>query len=136
MSENRIQFSTIVESQLPAYVREDYPLVSEFLKQYYIGQEYQGGPVDLIQNIDKYIKLSNTTNLNEGVVLGEDITFYDTTITVDSGKSPRGTKGFPDSYGLLKIEDEVITYTGKTDYSFTGCSRVQRLIPRAKILRI
>jgi|TARA_B100000073_G_scaffold52358_1_gene38590 hypothetical protein len=123
MSENRIQFSTIVESQLPAYVREDYPLVSEFLKQYYIGQEYQGGPVDLIQNIDKYIKLSNTTNLNEGVVLGEDITFYDTTITVDSGKSPRGTKGFPDSYGLLKIEDEVITYTGKTDFSFTGCRR-------------
>ena len=123
MSETRVQFSTIVSSQLPAYVREDYPLVSEFLKQYYLGQEYQGGPVDLIQNIDKYIKLDNNTNLSESVILGSDITFYDTTITVDPGKSPTGTKGFPDTYGLLKIEDEVITYTGKTDFSFIGCRR-------------
>ena len=123
MSESRIQFNAIVASQLPAYVREDYPLVSDFLKQYYLGQEYQGGPIDLIQNIDKYIKLDNNTNLTYSVVLAEDITFYDDVIKVDSGKSPEGTKGFPDSYGLLKIEDEVITYTGKTDYSFTGCSR-------------
>ena len=62
MSESRIQFNAIVASQLPAYVREDYPLVSDFLKQYYLGQEYQGGPIDLIQNIDNYIKLDNNTN--------------------------------------------------------------------------
>ena len=123
MSENRVQLNAIVSSQLPAYVREDFPLVSEFLKQYYLGQEYQGGPVDLIQNIDKYIKLDNTTNLTESVILGKDITFYDRTITVDPGKSPSGTKGFPDTYGLLKIENEVITYTGKTEFSFTGCKR-------------
>ena len=49
MSETRVQFNTIVSNQLPAYVREDYPLISELLKQYYLGQEYQGGPVDLIQ---------------------------------------------------------------------------------------
>ena len=24
---------------------------------------------------------------------------------------------------LLKIDDEIISYTGKTDYSFTGCIR-------------
>jgi hypothetical protein len=34
-----------------------------------------------------------------------------------------GTNGFPDSYGLLQIDDEVITYTGKTEFSFTGCIR-------------
>ena len=56
MSETRVQFNTIVSNQLPAYVREDFPLISELLKQYYLGQEYQGGPVDLIQNIDRYIK--------------------------------------------------------------------------------
>ena len=67
MSETRVQFNTIVSNQLPAYVREDYPLISELLKQYYLGQEYQGGPVDLIQNIDRYIKLDNTTNLSESV---------------------------------------------------------------------
>ena len=57
MSENRVQFNAIVSNQLPLYVKEDFPLISEFLEQYYLGQEYQGGPVDLIQNIDKYIKL-------------------------------------------------------------------------------
>ena len=123
MSKNRVQFNTIVSSQLPAYVQEDFPLISDFLKQYYLGQEYQGGPIDLIQNIDEYIKLDNTTNLVESVVLDDDITFYATTINVDPVKSPAGTKGFPDSFGLLKIDSEVITYTGKTDYSFTGCKR-------------
>ena len=123
MSKNRVQFNTIVSSQLPAYVQEDFPLISDFLKQYYLGQEYQGGPIDLIQNIDEYIKLDNTTNLVESVVLDDDITFYATTINVDPVKYPAGTKGFTDSFGLLKIDSEVITYTGKTDYSFTGCKR-------------
>lgn len=123
MSETRVQFNTIVSNQLPAYVREDYPLISELLKQYYLGQEYQGGPVDLIQNIDSYIKLDNTTNLSESVVLSGDLDFDATTINVDPGASPTGTNGFPESYGLLKIDDEVITYTGKTDFSFTGCVR-------------
>ena len=123
MSETRVQFSTIISNQLPAYVREDYPLISELLKQYYIGQEYQGGPIDLIENIDRYIKLDNTTNLSESVVLSGDLDFDATTINVDPGESPTGTNGFPESYGLLKIDDEVITYTGKTEFSFTGCVR-------------
>ena len=123
MSENRVQFNTIVASQLPTYVREDFPLVESFLKSYYLGQEYQGGPIDLIENIDRYIKLDETTNLTESAVMSGDITFYGTTINVDPGKSPTGTRGFPDSYGLLKIDDEIISYTGKTDYSFTGCIR-------------
>ena len=84
MSETRVQFNTIVSNQLPAYVREDYPLISDLLKQYYLGQEYQGGPVDLIQNIDRYIKLDNTTNLFESVVLNGDLDFDATTINAVS----------------------------------------------------
>ena len=123
MSETRVQFSTIISNQLPTYVREDYPLISELLKQYYIGQEYQGGPIDLIENIDRYIKLDNTTNLSESVILSGDLGINDSVIHLDPGESPTGTNGFPESYGLLKIDDEVITYTGKTDFSFTGCVR-------------
>ena len=123
MSENRVQFNTIVASQLPVYVREEFPLVESFLKSYYLGQEYQGGPIDLIENIDRYIKLDETTNLTESAVMSGDITFFASTINVDPGKSPTGTRGFPDSYGLLKIDNEIISYTGKTDYSFTGCIR-------------
>ncbi len=123
MSETRVQFNTIVSNQLPSYVKEDFPLISEFLKQYYLGQECQGGPVDLIQNIDRYIKLDETTNLSESVVLNGDLEFDAETINVDPGQSPSGTNGFPDSYGLLQIDDELITYTGKTTFSFTGCIR-------------
>ena len=123
MSETRVQFNTIVSSQLPSYVKEDFPLITEFLSQYYLGQEYQGGPVDLIQNIDRYIKTDNITNLSESVVLSGNLSFSDDVINVSPVKSPSGTQGFPDSYGLLRIGDEIITYTGKTDYSFTGCIR-------------
>ena len=123
MSETRVQFNTIISNQLPAYVREDYPLISELLEQYYLGQEYQGAPVDLIQNIDNYIKLDNTTNLSESVILSGDLEFDATTININPELSPTGTIGFPDSYGLLKIDDEIITYTGKTTFSFTGCTR-------------
>jgi len=123
MIEKRVQFNDIVKNQLPQYVREEFPLVSEFLSQYYLSQEYQGGAVDLIQNIDNYIKLNEITNLNQSVILEGPISFDNETINIDLDNSPKGTSGFPDSYGLLKIGDEIITYTGKTSSSFTGCIR-------------
>ena len=123
MSEKRIQINSVVKNQVPQYVREDYPLVTEFLKQYYISQEFQGAPLDLIQNIDKYVKIDEITNLTSHVGLGTVINAYESTINIDLGKFPTGTDGFPDSYGLLKIDDEIITYTGKTRSAFTGCVR-------------
>ena len=58
MAEQRVQFQNIVENQLPTYVQTEFPLVSDFLKSYYVSQEFQGAPVDLIQNIDDYTKLA------------------------------------------------------------------------------
>ena len=112
MAENRVQFNNIVQNQLPQYVREEYPLIEEFLKQYYIAQEFDGAPIDLIQNIDKYISLDKTTNLIESTTLRTELQEYDKTIEVSYDE---GTEGFPDSYGLLKIGNEIITYTGKTE---------------------
>ena len=63
MTEKRIQFSNIVKNQLPNYVIEEFPLISEFLSQYYISQEFKGAPADLIQNIDRYIKIDELTDL-------------------------------------------------------------------------
>jgi len=123
MSEKRIQFSNVVQNQLPSYVREEFPLISEFLKQYYISQEFQGAPIDLLNNIDQYIKLNEITNLSDSVILSNDLEFGTTTINIDLLQSPSGTRGFPNSYGLLKINDEIITYTGITTSSFTGCIR-------------
>jgi hypothetical protein len=123
MTEKRIQFSNIVFNQLPAYVREEFPLVSEFLSQYYRAQEFQGAPIDLIQNIDKYVKVDEMTHQADSVILSNDITSFDDVIFVGISSSPTGTDGFPEKYGFLKINNEIITYTGKTFNSFTGCVR-------------
>jgi hypothetical protein len=59
MAEQKVKIQSIVEGQLPSFVSDDFPLVGEFLKQYYISQEFQGSASDLIQNIDDYLKLDN-----------------------------------------------------------------------------
>ena len=117
--EKRVQLNKIIESQLPEFLVADFPKAVEFFKQYYISQEYQGSDSDLINNLDRYIKLDN---LVPEVVVGKttlssSITSTDSTITVSS------TKGFPEEYGLLKIGDEIITYTARTETTFTGCIR-------------
>lgn len=123
MTNQRVQFNNVIQNQLPSYVREEFPLISEFLKQYYLSQEVKSAPLDLIQNIDKYIKLNENTNLVSSTILRDDVDFIDDTIVVDLTFSPTGTQGYPDTYGLIQIDNEIITYTGKTDRSFTGCIR-------------
>ena len=117
MVETRIQISSVVEGQLPEFVREEFPLVVEFLNQYYLSLESQGGTTDILQNIDQYVKVDNLTNFTESTTLSADITSFDSTISVNS------TSGFSERYGLLLIDNEIITYTGKTSSSFTGCVR-------------
>ena len=117
MAHKRVQINKVVKDQLPEYVRDESPLVGEFLSAYYQGQEYQGGPIDIINNLDDYIKLNKATNLVGFTTLSNTISSSDTEISVKS------TKGFPDSYGLLRINDEIITYTGIGTTAFTGCIR-------------
>ncbi len=117
--ESRVKVQQIIDNQLPEFILDESPKVAEFLKQYYISQEYQGGTVDIAENLDQYLKLDNLTS--EVVVgyttLEENITSSSTNIIVSS------TKGFPPSYGLLKIDNEIITYTGLSGNTFTGCVR-------------
>ena len=117
--DKRVQVNRIVESQLPEFVRSDFPLAVDFLKQYYLSQEFQGGSTDLIDNLDQYLKVDNLVPevVHGTTTLSSAVSTSDTTITVAS------TKGFPDTYGLLKIGSEIITYTAKTTTTFTGCLR-------------
>lgn len=117
MEKIRVKISDILDNQFPEFIREDYPLVMEFFREYYHSQEIPGGPLDILSNIDQYIKLDNITNLVKSCILRDDITFIDTIIKVDS------TDGFPDKYGLIRIEDEIITYKSKTKDSFIDCVR-------------
>jgi hypothetical protein len=115
--ESRVKVQQIIDSQLPSYVLDESPNAAKFLKQYYISQEYQGGPVDIAENLDQYLKLDN--------LLPEVITDSTTTTSITSVDADEiyvtSTKGFPEKYGLLKIDDEIITYTGIGTNVFTGC---------------
>ena len=117
--ESRVKIQDIISNQLPNYILDESPLTSDFLKQYYISQEYQSGAVDLADNLDQYLRLDNLTPdvVVDSTTLSEKISSTDTTITVSN------TKGFPNTYGLLKIDNEIITYTDKTSTTFTGCER-------------
>ena len=93
MSEKRVKLSQIVKTQLPSYVQENFPLVGGFLSQYYQGQEYQGGPIDLVNNIDSYIKLSENGNIIKSTTLIDRVEETDTDILVEN------TDGFPENNG-------------------------------------
>jgi hypothetical protein len=120
MSEiKRVKIGSILESQIPEFLTIESPLLVEFLEQYYKSLENQSGPIDIISNITKYknSKKFNNIDLIEKTTLTSDLLSFDETIEVTS------TKGWPDSYGLLKINDEIITYTSKTNTTFENCIR-------------
>ena len=117
MTDKRVQINKVVKEQLPSYVKDDSPLVGEFLSAYYQGQEYQGGPIDIISNLDSYIQLNKSGSLVGVTTLSSAVGQFDQTIFV------KDTTGFPNDYGLLKIDNEIITYTGIGTTAFTGCIR-------------
>ena len=122
LDSKKIPFSKIVQSQLPAYVREEFPLIGEFLSQYYFGQEVQGGVLDLIGNIDEYLKLSenglnivaSALDLDIDETSSEIKLHIDPTLERDDVRSILGNVGFPDTWGLIKIDDEIILYESKS----------------------
>jgi hypothetical protein len=117
--EQRVKINQIIDNQLPEFILDESPKASEFLKQYYISQEFSSGPVDIVDNLDNYRNLDILTKevLKGETLLENDITSSSTTIVVSS------TKGYPKQYGLLQIDDEVITYTGITTNTFINCVR-------------
>ena len=119
MIETRAKIHSVVATQIPEYTQSESPLFGEFLEQYYKSQEFQGGPIDLAENIDQYIKNDSFRQqfLVSSTVLDGAINAFDKTIAVDS------TIGFPDRYGYLKIDNEIISYTSKDKRQFFGCVR-------------
>lgn len=100
---NAIKFYSIVENLVPEYVKEEFPLVIEFLSQYYKSQENQSASLDIIHNIDKYVQIDNVTNLDLTTTLTYPVEF-ENEIFIFSGKD------LPKNYGLIKIDDEIIWY--------------------------
>jgi hypothetical protein len=120
MSEiKRVKIQNFIESQIPEFLNEESPLFQEFLKQYYTSQEYTTGLNDLAINLNQYkgIENFNAETFYNSCELSSNVLSFVDEIFVNN------TFGFPSSYGLLKIDNEIITYTGITTTSFTGCVR-------------
>ena len=99
--ETKIKFQDIVENQVPRFVRDDFPLLPDFLKSYYVSQEVPGGTLDLIQNLDKYVKVDELYGLKTNTILSEDLT--QTSSVIKTQAAGNFTVGFPDKNGLIKI---------------------------------
>ena len=120
MADNKVKISNILESQIPEFIQAESPLFKEFLEQYYISEEHEYGTTYLADNIGdlKHVEsFSRLTYASVSVTTTAEVLNLDETINVTS------TAGFPNSYGLIKVGEEIITYTGKTSTSFTGCIR-------------
>ena len=67
----RVKISQVIENQLPEFVQSESPLFVDFMKQYYKSQEFQGGTVDIAENIDRYTKLQTFVGAaNSAVISG------------------------------------------------------------------
>ena len=91
-----LKFSTIVNSLVPDYVIQENPLVLEFLKSYFNSQEYPGASFDILQNIEKYVRVDKIANLVDSTTLLFDVDYSDSEIFVES------IYGFPRKNGLIK----------------------------------
>ncbi len=133
MADKKVQISNILGSLIPDFIEAESPLFKQFLEQYYHFEEHEYGTTNLVDDLAEYKSISKLSDIEtvraqtlippggtvppQIVIAAEEIFAYDDVINVNH------TKGFPDSYGLLKIDNEIISYTGKTDTSFTGCIR-------------
>ena len=115
----RVRIQDIVSSQLPEFILTESPLTDDFLKQFYISQEFQGGAIDFASNLDQYLELNN---LSPEAIAGEYYLTEDIDKTADVVKV-NTTKSFPNEWGLFKVDNEIFTYTGITTNSFTGVQR-------------
>ena len=113
--------AALIESQLPDFIVEDYPLVTNFLSKYYEALSISEGPQDVINNFEKYLDvdtfspeiLVKTASLEVEITLSTD----NIDITVDN------TDGFPNSNGMIMIDQEIFLYTSKTQTQFKNCIR-------------
>ena len=97
----RVKISQVIENQLPEFVpAEKNPLFVDFMKQYYISQEYQGGPVDVPENLDRYNKLQTffvgSATTEYALDYPQTRKSFSDTIFVDT------TDGYPDKVWSLK----------------------------------
>ena len=113
------RISTLIESQLPEFISTEYELFAKFVQKYYEGQEAQGGPLDVLSNLQRYadIDFYEKNLLKQNDSLASTISATDTTIVLVDASS------FPKKNGYVRIGNEIIFYASRTDTELLECSR-------------
>jgi len=120
MIETRTSAKIVVEGQIPIFLQEEYPNFGPFLKQYYESQEYFSSPLNIVKNIDQLLKVGTYTSEiinSNSTTISQFADLNDTTIYVEN------TSGWPERFGLFKVNDEIVTYTSIGSTFFDGCIR-------------
>lgn len=110
--------SDIVATQLPVFIRENYPRFLSFLKYYYAEQERTGGSLDILNNYVNYFDV-NYQNYGSSAesVLAEDIDSEQNEIVCT------GIELFPLVDGYVKIDEEIIFYDVRENQTLKNCKR-------------
>jgi hypothetical protein len=87
MTDTRVKIGSIIQNQLPDFILEEYPLVSEFLKEYYNSIEGQGSTLDILQNIDQYLKIDELYKTSFARTVTEKPQSPQTYFVIDGGYS-------------------------------------------------
>jgi len=113
------RISTLIESQLPEFISTEYELFGKFVEKYYESQEVQGGPLDVINNIQKYLDIDyyEQSLLKQNSILSSSISETATSIVLEDGT------GFPEKNGYVQIADEIIFYGERNNNTLLNCSR-------------
>ena len=119
MLDNKRKISNLIETQLPRFINDEYENFGKFLRSYYEQLEVQGQPLDVINNLDKYLDIGTFSKevLKDQNVLAANITATDTEITLEDGRS------FPKRGGYVRIDQEICFYTERSGNVLKGVTR-------------
>jgi len=106
MFANTINVSDRVANQLPEFIRTEDEQLVNFLIEYYKSQEKTGRPYNVLNNLVKYLDLSeyDQETLTSSTSLIKDVGLYDDFIEVEE------IDGFIPSNGSVMIDNEIIYY--------------------------
>ena len=148
MTTKKVQISDILASLIPDFIEFDNTKFTEFLEQYYISEEHTYGSTYLADNLNEFKRISNLVDVSKAeeqtlpppnalyptkpIILALNTLAYDSKIYLahsNTTVTPAQTltipvEGLPDTYGLIKIDNEIITYTNKAFDESTGLTEL------------